>query len=300
MTVPTTFVSVDLDDLSCYRTIYGLPACHDDRDLVLERCLPRFLELFAEWGVRCTFFVIGRTIEADLERGGRGTTLLRRALAEGHELANHSYAHDYTMTQYAPHALEADVRRCHGLLASLGAEVCGFRAPGYTHDEVLRRTLVELGYAYDSSLLPSWPYFAAKSTARALLRLQGRRSGSLASPYRAFQGDRAPFRWPGGLWELPISVGPWGLPIIGTTLLAAPSPIARVAARFAERMPYLHIELHGLDLVDPDRDEVPSTLRGLPELRVSLAEKTARLAHLLRRRPAKTCLAAWVRARPRV
>lgn len=296
MTGPLTFVSVDLDDLACYRTIYGLPAEHDATDLVLERCLPRFLDLFAALGVRGTFFVIGRTLDADRDRGGQGRAMLRRAIAEGHELANHSHAHDYALTRCSPSVIEADLRRCHAALEALGADVCGFRAPGYTHDAGLRRALVNLGYRYDSSLLPSWPYAAAKSAMRVLLRSLGRRSGSLPSSYRAFRGNRVPFRWPCGLWEVPIGVGPFGLPLIGTTLLAAPEPLARFVARRAERSPYLHIELHGLDLVDPEHDDIPANLRRLPELRVGLAEKLDRLARLLRSRPAISPLADWVRA----
>ena len=137
----TTLVSVDLDDLVCYHAIHGLPPPSDEqRGLVLERCLPRFLELFDELGVRATFFVIGRDLERDLKSGGAGAKLLQQALRAGHELANHSYAHSYDLVTKSSHEIFEDILRCDVLLRSIGARPQGFRAPGYTHD----RNVVDL------------------------------------------------------------------------------------------------------------------------------------------------------------
>ena len=59
----STLLSVDLDDVGCYHSIHGLSKPPDSAaGLVLETCLPRFLELFAALGVTATFFIIGRDL----------------------------------------------------------------------------------------------------------------------------------------------------------------------------------------------------------------------------------------------
>ena len=55
-------ISVDLDPVDCYYAIHGLgvPRTRHHLDVVLDKCLPRFLALFEELGVTATFFVVGR------------------------------------------------------------------------------------------------------------------------------------------------------------------------------------------------------------------------------------------------
>ena len=47
---------------------------------------PRLLDILRQQGVRATFFVIGKNVQAYPE-------IARRIIAEGHEIANHSYNH---------------------------------------------------------------------------------------------------------------------------------------------------------------------------------------------------------------
>jgi peptidoglycan/xylan/chitin deacetylase (PgdA/CDA1 family) len=51
---------------------------------------PRVLDLLARERARATFFVVGECVEGREE-------ILRRAVAEGHELANHTYSHPHTI-----------------------------------------------------------------------------------------------------------------------------------------------------------------------------------------------------------
>ena len=179
----STIVSLDLDDLACYHAIHGLDAPPPPPDseaarLALERWLPRFLDVFDLVGVTATIFVIGRDLERDLSVGGRGAEVLVRALRAGHELANHSFSHAYDLHRWPAPKLAADLRRCDALLRELGAAPQGFRAPGYTHDRTMLMQVGALGYAYDSSMLPSPSYYAAKLGIIGLRRLRRRGSAS--------------------------------------------------------------------------------------------------------------------------
>lgn len=281
----STLVSVDLDDAACYHAIHGLPAPTGAQVGVgLTRWLPRFLELFESLGVRATFFVIGRDLARDLDAEEEGARWLRQALAQGHELGNHSYAHAYDLVRWSQQEQSADLRRCHELLQSLGAEPVGFRAPGYTHDERMLATVAALGYRYDSSSLPSPLYYLAKVGVMGLMALRGKRSSSMARGAASFFGRRTPHaRADVDLWELPMSVSPWlRLPLIGTSLLASPSWLAASLRAAARRASYFHLELHGIDLADPERDPIAASLcQRQPELRVPFAVRRERLAGLL-------------------
>ena len=282
MSERSTIVSVDLDDLACYHAIHGLAAPDPSHaGVVLERCLPRFLALFDELGVRATFFVVGRDLQRDLAAGGRGAALLRQALAAGHELGNHSFAHAYDLVRWAPEAVYADLRACDVLLRGLGARPLGFRAPGYTHDAMLLQQVAALGYRYDSSLLPSPIYYAAKLAMIGWMAVRGVPSQSQARGWQSFLGPTRPHYMAScGLWEVPVSVSPvLRLPMVGTFVLGKRSVLLR---REAEACRSLHLELHGIDLADADADGYdPALRRRQPELREPLAQRLARLRGLL-------------------
>jgi len=282
MSERSTIVSVDLDDLACYHAIHGLAPPDPARaGVVLERCLPRFLELFDEIGVRATFFVIGRDLQRDLAAGGRGAALLRQAVAAGHELGNHSFSHAYDLVRWSPAAVYADLRACDVLLRGLGARPTGFRAPGYTHDPMLLQQVAALGYRYDSSLLPSPVYYAAKLAVIGWMALRGEPSRAHARGWQSFLGPTRPhFMADCGLWEVPVSVSPvLRLPMVGTFVLGKRGALLR---REAESRRYLHLELHGIDLADAEADGYDGALRRRqPELRGTLAERLAQLKGLL-------------------
>ncbi|HLT36234.1 MAG TPA: polysaccharide deacetylase family protein [Enhygromyxa sp.] len=289
----STLVSLDLDDLSAYQAIHGLDPGPEPRvGLALERWLPRFLDLFAKLDVRATIFVIGSDLERDLQTHGRGAALLRRALAEGHELANHSHAHAYDFHTWSPEAIAQDLRRCDSLLRELGARPRGFRAPGYTHDRAMLLQAAALGYAYDSSLLPSPTYYLGKLGVLGVRRLRGRKSASQTGGARSFVGPSAVHYLPEiGLWEVPISVSrTLRLPLIGTFLLGDSAPMlgklqAEALRREAEQTRHLHLELHAIDLADPQADELDETLiQYQRELATPFERRLARLGKLLEAR----------------
>ena len=110
----------------------------------------RLLEIFDEFSVRSTFFVLGWVAE-------RHPDLVRAIAGRGHEIASHGYAHRLVYDQ-TPAAFRADVRRAKQLLEDAsGRPVVGYRAPSYS---ITARSLwaldvlLEEGYQYDSSIFP--------------------------------------------------------------------------------------------------------------------------------------------------
>jgi polysaccharide deacetylase family protein (PEP-CTERM system associated) len=110
----------------------------------------RILGLLAEARVKATFFILAWNAE-------RHPALPRMIAAAGHEIASHGYAHRLAY-EVGADAFRADVERSKKLLEDLtGQEVVGYRAPSFS---VTARSLwaidvlLDLGFRYDSSILP--------------------------------------------------------------------------------------------------------------------------------------------------
>lgn len=266
---PVLCLSIDLDDLRYYRGIHALPAV-EETDLVFTRAVPRFVELLDGLGAKATFFAIAE----DAGRWPAAGQCLRDLAAGGHEVASHSLTHPYDLSRRDDAAIAAEVAGSRALLESAcGAPVLGFRGPGYNLTPALLRALAAAGYAYDSSVLPSPPYWAARAAVIGWMGLTGRRSSSITGRARDFFRGGTPFRWPdaeGGLPEVPMTAaGPLWMPLIGTTL-AGRGALARQMVGAATRKPFVHVEFHAVDFLDLDRDGLEPGLRVEPALKVPL------------------------------
>lgn len=136
------------------------------------------LETLSGAGAKATFFTLGnmaRTYPA----------LIRRIVAEGHELALHGDEHCY-LTRMSPSEFRAEIARGRKALEDAsGVRVAGHRAPAFS---ILKETLWGLdvlgeeGLTYDSSIFP----------------IAGRRYGIPDVPRRAW-------RLANGLVEVPMT-----------------------------------------------------------------------------------------------
>lgn len=116
----------------------------------VEKNTDKVLGLFAEAQVSATFFVLGWVAK-------RHPGLVRKIVAEGHELASHGYAH---VPVYEQGAVEfrSDVRRTKQLLEDTGGiPVHGYRAASFSigaNTLWALDVLAEEGYEYSSSIYP--------------------------------------------------------------------------------------------------------------------------------------------------
>lgn len=116
----------------------------------VEFSTARVLDLFAAHGRTATFFVLGWIAE-------RHPALVRRIVADGHELASHGYDHT-RVHQFTPAQFRADVIRTKSILEGItGVAVRGYRAPSYSINSRnlwALDVLAETGHAYSSSIYP--------------------------------------------------------------------------------------------------------------------------------------------------
>jgi polysaccharide deacetylase family protein (PEP-CTERM system associated) len=116
----------------------------------VEQNTDRLLDVFADAGIKATFFTLGWVAE-------RHPRLIRRITSEGHELASHGYAHIRADRQ-SPAEFRDDVRRAKRLLEDAGGvAVRGYRAATFSigpGNWWAFEILAEEGYAYSSSIFP--------------------------------------------------------------------------------------------------------------------------------------------------
>jgi polysaccharide deacetylase family protein (PEP-CTERM system associated) len=116
----------------------------------VERNTNLILDLLAERSTHATFFTLGWIAE-------RYPSIVRRVVAEGHELASHGYAH-HRVDQQTPDQFRADIRQTKKILEdATGAPIKGYRAATFSVGPTTPwafQVLEEEGYAYSSSIYP--------------------------------------------------------------------------------------------------------------------------------------------------
>ncbi len=154
-------LSVDVEDwfqVGAFETVIDR-ADWDGLDRRVEANTDACLAMFAEAGVKATFFTLGWV-------GHRHPQLIRRIVEQGHELASHGWDHARVFT-LTPEQFRGDLAKTRACLEDAGgAAVTGYRAPSFSID---KRTpwahpiLAEAGYTYSSSVAPvvhdhyGWP-----------------------------------------------------------------------------------------------------------------------------------------------
>jgi polysaccharide deacetylase family protein (PEP-CTERM system associated) len=116
----------------------------------VERNTEKVMAIFAAAGVKSTFFTLGWVAE-------RHKPLIRRIVAEGHELASHGFAH-FRVSDQTREEFRADVRRTKAILEDVGGvAVQGYRAASFSIGAAnlwALEVLAEEGYRYSSSIYP--------------------------------------------------------------------------------------------------------------------------------------------------
>jgi polysaccharide deacetylase family protein (PEP-CTERM system associated) len=145
-------MTVDVED---YFQVQAFAHCIDRRDWDafpgrVDRNTNRILDLFASTGVKATFFTLGWVAH-------RQPALIRRIVADGHELASHGWDHTRVDSQ-DPEAFRDDVRRTKALLEDTGGvAIKGYRAATFSigaRNMWAFPILRQEGYLYSSSINP--------------------------------------------------------------------------------------------------------------------------------------------------
>ena len=148
---PLASVSLDLDNLWSYMKTHGDPGW-ESRPSYLDVFLPPVLDALDRLGLRITFFIVG----VDAARP-ENAAALRTVTARGHEVGNHSFEHEPWLHRYPRERLEREIADAEeAIAAATGQRPVGFRGPGFSWSADLFEILVDRGYRFDASTLPTF------------------------------------------------------------------------------------------------------------------------------------------------
>ena len=182
-------MSVDVEDYFQVQAFAGIidRASWDTIPCRVEANMDRILGSFSRAATRATFFTLGWVAD-------RHPALIRRIVAEGHELASHGYGHQL-VHELTPAQFRDDLLRAKASLEDAGGtRVTGYRAPTFSigpRNPWAYDVLAETGHRYSSSIYP----------VRHDL-------------YGVPDAPRFPYRAPSGLLEIPMTT----LPLAGRNL----------------------------------------------------------------------------------
>jgi peptidoglycan/xylan/chitin deacetylase (PgdA/CDA1 family) len=207
---PLASVSLDVDNLWSYMKTHG-DSGWESRPTYLDRFFPPVLDALDELRLGITFFCVG--IDADREEN---LAAFQSLAARSHEVGNHSYEHEPWLHLYSSEQLIAELARTEdALVRATGQRPIGFRGPGYSWSPALLEILVDRGYLYDASTLPTYlgPLARRYYFMTAKLTVEQRREraalfGTLHDGLRPV----TPYQWRLGsgrtLLELPVTTMP--------------------------------------------------------------------------------------------
>lgn len=120
-----------------YEEVMGENLCALTFDDGPSNFTPQLLDMLDEYGIRATFFVLGRNV-------AKLPDVVRRAAEEGHEIASHSYSHP-NFLHLGPNRRKDELVRTNSLLRACGVEPTLFRPPYGAKDKNLARLANDLG-----------------------------------------------------------------------------------------------------------------------------------------------------------
>ena len=267
-------ISIDVDKLSDYANLYGIESRGNQ---VYERALPRVLELLEKYGIKATFFVVGRD---GLQRENK--EIIRAIARAGHEVASHSMNHAHPFSSLAGKEKHAEISDSKKLLSDItGSEVVGFRAPSYDIDKEGVDLLIQNNYLYDSSIVPSFlmRFFKLFGGIRTARKIPG-----FGSPSSYFSRP-IPQLFPGKkLMEIPIGVCPYiRFPFYGTPILLMGAKAFDLCYHLAKhRNNYFHYQLHAVELNGIPEDQISENFSVHPGLSIRLEKKLNLYDHIFK------------------
>jgi len=206
---PIASLSLDLDNRWSYLKTHGDPGW-DAHPSYLHIVAPRVLSFLAQRGLRITVFVVGQ--DAVIEENQAAI----RALADaGHEIGNHSFAHEPWLHLYKQDQIEAEIVKAEKAIVDVtGQRPVGFRGPGFSWSQSTLSVLAQRGYEYDASTLPTFIgplarayYFMTAKLSAAEKRQRAALFGRFSDGFRS----NHPYLWRtqgGPILEIPVTTLP--------------------------------------------------------------------------------------------
>ncbi len=151
MTKPLASLSLDLDNKWSYLKVRG-DESWQNLPSYFDVVVPRILAAFEAVSIKATIFVVGQ--DAKLSKNHAA---LKSIAAAGHEIANHSFHHEPWLHLYTPQQVVEELELAEDAICQVtGAELYGFRGPGFSISNEVLKELARRGYRYDATSFPTF------------------------------------------------------------------------------------------------------------------------------------------------
>jgi len=207
--------------------------------------MDEILNMLERFGISSTLFVTGEVLEK--------YPALVQSWAQNHEIGCHSYSHTFFDLVHVSHIREELERFVDLYKKTLNAAPMGFRAPSHIVDNAAIRTISDVGFYYDSSVVPHYPPFK---------KYRGYAGSAPKVPYYP---NEIAYKKPGdmNILELPVSGHLLGMPLAGAWIRGMPVLLYKIL--FALHKPqYVSLSFHSWDMLHDDKfSEKLSKILGL-------------------------------------
>lgn len=280
-------ISVDMDNYAEYSRLVD-PTGSGEGPTFYD-AVPRFLDLFDQYGLKATFFMVGRDASESEHR-----KRIREIAERGHEVGNHSYTHPYNFRQLDHQQREREIADAEKAIADItGDKPVGFRTPSGDLDTDTLAMLFERGYEYDSSVFPTPVMWAFMLYGKFFIRESNYQLGewsAIFAPPRPYipsrdrlhrerkPGDGAPL-----IVEIPHSVVPGiRVPFYNTLLrLMGRRAFDACVRAYGRQHPELSILMHLIDLVDLEGTSLGRAISDAPGLGIPFWKRQRFAQHLM-------------------
>jgi len=203
-------ISLDLDNQWAYMKVHGDEGW-EKYPSYFNKFLPHGLEMLDKYGLKITFFIVGR--DAD---DPQNSDVMKEITQRGHEVGNHSYNHEAWFHLYSRDEILDELNKTEEAIFNVtGAKPIGFRGPGFSRSKELFKILKEKNYLYDASTLATWIgplarayYFRQSDLTKEERKTREGLFGSFSDGLKRIK----PFKWnldnEAELLEIPVSTIP--------------------------------------------------------------------------------------------
>lgn len=101
---------------------------------------PKLLDALAKFKIKAVFFVLGEKLETE-----QGRAIIKRAVAEGHYIGNHSYSHA-NLTNLTGPQIRGEIEKTQALIGKCSRGLKLLRPPLGTHNQLVDRIALDLGF----------------------------------------------------------------------------------------------------------------------------------------------------------
>ncbi len=248
-------ISIDVDNIHHYLKARRLTLDKTvNYDSIYQFAIPRMLDIFEEYNIRATFFIIG-------EDAKKYPEIIKKIHAQKHEIANHTNNHFQHFLRLSKEEKRKEIKDCNKILEDIiGEKIIGFRAPGWNIDSTLIEILNDEKFIYDSSVFPS--KITPLINIYNVITNRGKMPLTLGENYKIGFASKKPYKpnkekfWKNDdyqkLIEFPITVVPFfNLPFLGSSLFKFGKPLYNFSKKFIDNFyDIVLFELHAIEMVD--------------------------------------------------